>query len=127
MDSKKTGTRTIALLIIDHGSRKKEANHMLFELVKLLRLMRPDLIIYGAHMELALPTIEDGINWCIKNKATHIIAHPYMLSPGRHAKEDIPNMIQDILSKISQVTYEVTEPLGVDKRIADLILKRAGI
>ncbi|MBT6120569.1 hypothetical protein HOH45_03780 [bacterium] len=127
MDSKKNIKEKIGLLIIDHGSRKREANHMLFELVKLVRSMKPDLIIYGAHMELAVPTIEDGINWCIKNGATHIIAHPYMLSPGRHAKEDIPRMINTIVSKKSNITYEVTDPLGVDTRIAELVLKRSGL
>ena len=85
--------RRTALLLIDHGSKKKAANHMLFDMVKLMRDQRPDLIIYGAHMELACPSIEDGIRYCMGRGATHIIAHPYMLAPGRHASEDIPRMV----------------------------------
>ena len=114
-----------ALLIIDHGSRRKAANHLLFDLVKLMRLNRPDLLVYGAHMELAKPTITDGIDWCIKHGATSIIAHPYMLSPGRHATEDIPRMVKSALSNYPTIDYTVTPPLGIDDEILSLILKRA--
>jgi sirohydrochlorin ferrochelatase len=116
-----------ALLIIDHGSRRKAANHLLFDLVKLMRTMRPELLVFGAHMELAEPTIEDGIARCIQQGATHIIGHPYMLSPGRHATEDIPRMIGEIMKQHPGVTFEVTEPLGIDERIVELILHRAGL
>lgn len=116
-----------ALLIIDHGSRRRAANHLLFDLVKLVRTLRPNLLVYGAHMELAEPTIEDGINWCIRNGATRIIAHPYMLSPGRHATEDIPRMIQDIMRHHPDISYDVTDPLGVDTKLVELILLRAGL
>lgn len=116
-----------ALLIIDHGSKRKAANHMLFDLVKAMREREPDLLVYGAHMELALPTIDDGVAWCVKNGATHIIAHPYMLSPGRHATEDIPRMVKNAVNRYSTLTYVVTPPLGVDSEILSLILKRANI
>lgn len=124
MDKK---TDKTALLIIDHGSRRKAANHMLFDLVKAMREREPGMLVYGAHMELAPPTIEDGVAWCVKNGATHIIAHPYMLSPGRHATEDIPRMVKDAVNVYPNLTYAVTPPLGVDSEILSLILKRANI
>ena len=116
-----------ALLIIDHGSKRKSANYMLFDLVKFMREKHPDLLVFGAHMELALPSIEDGINWCLKQGANHIVAHPYMLSPGRHATEDIPRMVTDIMQKHPSISFELTEPLGIDTEIVNLILKRAKI
>jgi sirohydrochlorin ferrochelatase len=114
-----------SLLIIDHGSKRKKANYMLFELVKMLRDARPDLIVYGAHMELAVPTIIEGVNWCVKKGATHIIAHPYMLSPGRHATEDIPSLLKKALVIHPTVTHSVTPPLVIDSNMVSLILKRA--
>ena len=116
-----------ALLIIDHGSRRKSANHMLFDLVKFMREQCPDLLIFGAHMELARPTIDEGIQWCIKKGATHIIAHPYMLSPGRHATEDIPRMVNESMKAHPNIGFELTDPLGIDIDIVSLILKRAGL
>lgn len=118
---------TQALLIIDHGSKRRAANHMLFDLVKLVRNASPDILVYGAHMELAEPSIECGIEWCISRGATHIIAHPFMLSPGRHAKEDIPNMVKKALEKHPHITHFITDPLGLDDMIVSLILKRSGL
>lgn len=89
--------------------------------------MRPNLLVYGAHMELAEPTIEDGIKWCIEKGATHIIGHPYMLSPGRHATEDIPRMMGEIMKNHPGISYDVTDPLGVDSKLVELILHRAGL
>lgn len=114
------------LLIIDHGSKKKAANHMLFDLVKLIRDLKKDLVVYGAHMELAKPDIFDGITWCIKQNITKLTIHPYMLSPGRHATQDIPRLSKTIMeTHYPNIPYYITEPLGVDIELASLILKRA--
>ena len=98
---------------------------MLFELVVLLRKLRPTLLVYGAHMELAKPTIKDGLEWCIKRGATEIKVHPYMLAPGRHATEDIPRLVNESMSAYPNIKYEVTDPLGVDEALGNLILKRS--
>lgn len=116
-----------ALLIIDHGSKRKSANFMLFDLVKFMRDQEPHLLIFGAHMELARPSIEEGIKWCIRKGANHIIAHPYMLSPGRHATEDIPRLVKKTMQNYPDISFEITDPLGIDLEIVSLIKKRAGL
>ena len=114
-----------ALLLIDHGSKRHTANDMLFDMVALLREQRPDIIIHGAHMELAAPTIDDGVNDCINSGATYIAAFPYMLSPGQHAIKDIPRLVKSSVSKHPNITVEIMEPFGIDIRLAELILKRS--
>lgn len=115
-----------ALLIVDHGSRLKKANFMLFDLVKNMRKKRPELIVLGAHMELALPSIEDAIKRAVKLGASHITVHPYMLSPGRHATSDIPNLANAVIAQYPNVTLTVTDPLGLHPLLLDVILDRAG-
>ena len=117
----------IALLIIDHGSKYPAANESLDEVASYLRKDRPDLIIETAHMELAEPTIRDGYIKCVSKGATHIIAHPYMLSKGRHAVRDIPNMVMEVAAEHPEVKTEVTEPLGPHSLITSVILERAGL
>ena len=116
-----------ALLLIDHGSRFDAANSMLEDVAAMLRLLRPQLHISFAHMELARPTIQDGVDACIEAGARHIIAHPYMLAPGRHATKDIPEMVKDAVAKYQGIELTVTEPLGVDTLIGEVILKRANL
>jgi len=114
-----------ALLLVDHGSRFAEANRVLEELVALLRRLRPELIVHAAHMELASPTIPEGLAACMADGATEIVVHPYMLAPGRHASEDIPRMVEEAVRGMQGVTWRVTGPLGVHEKLAEVVLERA--
>ena len=113
-----------AILIIDHGSRVKAANDMIFDVVDLVQQKNNSVLVVGAHMELASPTIEDGINECIKKGATHIIAQPFMLSPGRHSTKDIPNIVNEVAKKHPSITIETSSHFGLHSNIADIILDK---
>ena len=84
------------------------------------------LIVEIAHMELASPSIEDGVAACVSRGASHLVVFPYMLAPGRHATRDIPQLTQDIMANYPTVTYRVTEPLGVHPLLATIILDGVG-
>ena len=47
--------------------------------------------------------------------------------PGRHATRDIPRMVAEAAESYPDVTFTVTDPLGVDPKIGQLILDRAGL
>lgn len=114
-----------AILIIDHGSKVKEANDMLFDVAVLLRDLAKNTIIEVAHMELANPTIAEGFEACVKLGATHVIAVPYMLSPGRHSTSDIPSLVKQAAKNFSNISFTVSEPLGVHQKICEVVIERA--
>ena len=117
-----------ALLLIDHGSRRAEANEMLGCMARLVQHMAGDeAIVRFAHMELAEPSIEAGVAACVDAGATEIIAFPYMLSPGRHATSDIPHMVAGAAARYPAVTVRVTPAFGVHEKLGELILARAGL
>ena len=54
------------ILIVDHGSRKDEANEMLPQMAEVIqRLAGQDVIVRHAHMELSDPDIAEGIADCV--------------------------------------------------------------
>ncbi|MEP6904717.1 MAG: CbiX/SirB N-terminal domain-containing protein [Gemmatimonadales bacterium] len=117
-----------AILLIDHGSRKREANDMLICMANLVQTMAgPDIVVRSAHMEIAEPTVEDGFASCVEAGATHVIVFPYMLSPGRHSTADIPRMIADVACNHEGVSFLVTPAFGVHEKLGEIILGRAGI
>ncbi len=116
-----------ALLLIDHGSKKDEANKQLFEVAKLVTEINSELIVECAHMELASPSITEGFAACVERGATEVIAHPYMLAPGRHATEDIPRMVKVAAEPYPEVKFLVTAPLGLHMKLAEIVLERAGL
>ena len=117
-----------AILIVDHGSRRAEANDMLLCMANLVQTMAGStVIVRHAHMELADPTIGAGFASCVAAGATHVTVFPYMLSPGKHSTADIPQMVQEAAASHPNVRFFVTPAFGVHEKLGELILGRAGI
>ena len=117
-----------AILLIDHGSRRDEANEMLHCMAALVqRMAGPSVLVRHAHMELAEPSIEAGVKACIDAGATEIIAFPYMLSPGRHSTSDIPRLVAAAAAAHPDIRVQVTSAFGIESELAEVILRRAGV
>jgi sirohydrochlorin ferrochelatase len=122
------GNPVRALLLIDHGSRRTEANEMLECMAALVqRMAGAAVVVRHAHMELAEPSIPRGVEACIAAGATEIIAFPYMLSPGRHSTTDIPAMVAAAAQAHPAVRVRVTPAFGIESELGEVILRRAGI
>ena len=113
-----------AILLVDHGSVKAEANELLGEIVRIVERIAPDYHVEAAHMELAPPDIADAVAACVKAGSTDITVMPYMLAPGRHSTDDIPRMALEAAERHEGVRVRVSEPLGADSRLAEIILMR---
>jgi sirohydrochlorin ferrochelatase len=116
------------ILIVDHGSQKREANEMLHDMAELIQTMAgSDVVVRYAHMELAEPTIAAGFADCVEGGATDITVFPYMLSPGRHSTSDIPRMVAAVAHAYPNVSFSVTPAFGLHEKLAEVVLERAGI
>jgi sirohydrochlorin ferrochelatase len=117
-----------AILLIDHGSKRAEANHMLACMANLVQhLVGGEAVVEYAHMELAEPDIAKGFAAAVTRGATEVIAFPYMLSPGKHATSDIPRMVAEAAAEHPGLTYRMTSGFGVHEKLGELILDRAGL
>lgn len=120
--------RMRAILLIDHGSVRGEANHMIACAANLLQQMvGSGVLVRHAHMELAEPTIAQGFAACARGGATEVIAFPYMLSPGKHVTRDVPRLVAEAAREFPGLTYRVTDAFGVHEKLAELIALRAGV
>jgi sirohydrochlorin ferrochelatase len=117
-----------AILLIDHGSVKPEANHMVSCMANLLQhVVGGSVIVRHSHMELADPSITQGFADCVRAGATEVIAFPYMLSPGKHVTRDVPRLVAEAARDFPSVSFRVTDAFGVHEKLAELIALRAGV
>jgi len=114
-----------AILLVDHGSRRPEANAQLDALAALVR-ERSDAIVHVAHMELAPPTIRVSFAACVEAGAEEVVVVPCFLAPGRHASEDIPRLVAEAAAP-HRVRWRVTDVFGAHPLLAELVLVRAGL
>ncbi|WP_455200364.1 sirohydrochlorin chelatase [Kaarinaea lacus] len=115
------------LLIVAHGSRREKSN----DEVRLLaeRVSNQDGVdfddVSAAFLELAEPSIPEGLEACIKRGATNIVVFPYFLAAGRHVVEDIPEEIAPVVVKYPDVNVSVAPHLGQATELPGIILTTA--
>ncbi|XP_021299185.1 sirohydrochlorin ferrochelatase, chloroplastic isoform X1 [Herrania umbratica] len=112
------------VIIVDHGSRRRESNLMLNEFVAMFRDKTGYLLVEPAHMELAEPTIRDAFGLCVQRGANRVIVSPFFLFPGRHWYQDIPSLTADAAKEHPGVSYMVTAPLGLHELLVDVVNDR---
>lgn len=113
-----------AYLIVDHGSRREEANAQLERVAEVLRKRVPDPVLI-AHLEIAPPDLGSGIDACVETGAEEIVVLPYFLAPGRHSLHDIPAQARASAARHPGVEICVAEPLGPHEKLVDVLLERA--
>jgi len=119
---------TRAILLVDHGSRRPDANEALECVARMVQHQAGDAVLVRfAHMELAEPDLPAALEACVAAGAMEVVVQPYMLSPGRHATEDIPRITREAAARHPSVRVQIGEPLGVHPLLGNLILSLAGV
>jgi sirohydrochlorin ferrochelatase len=118
-----------ALLVIAHGSRRATSNDEVRELTRqLAERARADYpIVRCAFLELAEPSIPDGIEQCIREGANEVVVLPYFLSAGRHVVTDIPNEVRGKQAEYPHIPIRIAPYLGAHASIPDLLLASASV
>lgn len=121
--------KRLGIILIDHGSKRQASNDHIHKIAQMYeqslqqQLNSPSssssksnnnirqlysggggsVIVKAAHMEIASPSILDTIrDIIISDQVTSIICVPYFLSPGRHATEDVPELINEAREVLRQ-------------------------
>ena len=114
------------ILLVDHGSRNAAANESLGAIAELVRgRVAETAFVAIAHMELASPSVLEGVAELVLLGATEIVVVPYFLAAGRHSTEDIPRLVAVAMEAHPTIRHRVAAPLGVDALLAELVLKRS--
>jgi sirohydrochlorin ferrochelatase len=116
----------LGMLLIDHGSRRPEANAQLSDIAERVRRLAPERLVGIAHLELCAPDIASGFAELVQRGAKEIRVCPYFLGGGRHTHDDIPQHVRAVAERFAQVTWRIAAPLGPHDLLAQLLIERAG-
>lgn len=115
-----------SLLIVAHGSRRQQSNDEVRQLAGQLGTLESGYDrIEPAFLELAEPSIPDGLRQLIQSGSEDIVVMPYFLSAGRHVAEDIPREVDVVREEYPAVTIHLAPYLGAATGITSLILSQA--
>ncbi len=111
-------------MVVDHGSRRQEANRQHEAFVAGWRGTTRFAIVEPAHMELAEPSVATAFDACVAAGATTVVIAPYFLWPGTHWDRDIPILAAEAAARHPGVSYLVAAPLGPHPLLADIVGQR---
>jgi len=112
------------VIVVDHGSRRAESNHMLETFVERFASDGAYAIVEAAHMELAEPSIATAFDRCVARGARRIVVIPYFLLPGKHWHQDIPDLTEAAARRHPEIPFMVGAPIGLHPMMIDVVRAR---
>ncbi len=108
------------VLLISHGSKSQETKNEVKALLETLQRNSPIEIFAYAFLEIASPSIPEGIDNCVSQGVTNLLILLNFLNSGRHVNNDIPDIIAQARNKYPHVCFSISIPIGQHPKIADL-------
>jgi sirohydrochlorin ferrochelatase len=113
-----------SLLLVAHGSRREASNEEIRELTAAIAEQAGDRFgqVGCAFLEIAQPSIPEGIEAAVLAGAEEVVVLPYFLSAGRHVAEDIPAEVERKRAEHSEVRIRIAPYLGLAEGLTGILL-----
>lgn len=123
-DAEARAPQRTGILVVGHGSREQAPNLEFEQLVAELRTRRPEFDVRHAYVELAAPSLVDGIDAVARRNDRVIIIPCFLLAAG-HVKNDLPLALAAARARFPHLRFEAGRVLGVHPAMAELAFRRA--
>jgi len=110
------------LLLIDRGSREREASEELELICSGIKAKGDYIFTDYCFLEVEPPFIEDGIQKSLKQDIDFLTIVPYFLYPGKKVKLAVSEVMK--FQKDTNVKFVVTKPMSMHKTLINLVENR---
>lgn len=114
-----------AIVLFGHGSRDALWHLPIQAVAQRIRNTSPNQIVACAYLELTQPGLPDLATELIAAGANNIRVLPMFLGVGRHAREDLPVLIDALRVRYPRVQFDVLSAIGENDAVLDLMAKIA--
>lgn len=114
-----------AIVLFGHGSRDPLWRLPMETVAARLRAMRPGTPVRCAYLELDAPSLPEAAAELVAAGADAVTILPMFLGTGRHAREDLPRLVDALRAAHPGVSFALRQAVGEDGRVVDLIAKIA--
>ena len=114
-----------AIILFGHGSRDPLWRLPMDAVAQRIRAQSPGTPVRCAFLELQQPDLASAAAALVDGGASQITVVPMFLGTGRHAREDLPLLIEAVRGAHPQLALIVQPAVGEDSRVLDLLAKIA--
>ena len=114
-----------AVILFGHGSRDPLWRQPMDAVAARMAQGSPAIAVRCAFLELQQPDLAAATRELVEAGARDITVVPMFLGTGKHAREDLPLLVEAVRQAWPQVRISLRPPVGEDERLLDLIAKVA--
>lgn len=100
------------VILFAHGSRDPLWRLPIDAVAQSMRQRWPDLPVACAFLELTTPDLGTVVEQLMAQNLTRLRIVPMFLGVGRHAREDLPRLVDELRLAYPQMVFELTPPVG---------------
>jgi sirohydrochlorin cobaltochelatase len=113
------------IILFGHGSRDPLWRRPIEAVAARLGAQRPALLVRCAYLELDKPDLPTAAAQLARDGAREVTVVPMFLGTGKHAREDLPALVETLRNTYPAIRFSLQLPVGEDDRVLDLIAKIA--
>jgi sirohydrochlorin cobaltochelatase len=112
------------LLLVGHGTRSEQGAAEFFATAELVARALPEVAVEPCFLELAEPTIAEGIERLVARRAPRIVVMPLLLFAAGHANRDIPEAVKAAAADHPALEVRQANHLGCHEAVLKLSAQR---
>ena len=110
-----------ATILFAHGSRDPLWRLPIEAIATQMRQTDPACQVRCAYLELTTPDLATSTAELVELGITSITVLPLFLGVGRHAREDLPVLMEELKQRFPNVSFELRPAVGEDPRVVALL------
>ena len=109
------------VILFAHGSRDPLWRLPIDAVAQQMTERWPGLAVACAFLELTTPDLASTVEAMMMRGMTHLRIVPMFLGVGRHAREDLPALVNDLTQAYPQVQFELLPAIGEHPAMTQLM------
>ena len=110
-----------AVVLFGHGSRDPAWAGPIEAVAQHMHTLNPATPVRCAYLEWTTPALPEVVQGLHQQGARHLRIVPMFLGIGRHARDDLPAMVDTLRQQYPDMTIELRPAVGEDQRIVQAL------
>ena len=111
----------IAIILFAHGSRDPQWHKPIQAVAEAVTRREPSVPVRCAYLELSRPSLPEAVADLLGQGVGHIRVFPVFLGVGKHAREDLPALMEELRLKHPAVHFELLPSAGESPALTELL------
>lgn len=107
-----SATSGAAVILFAHGSRDPLWRLPIEAVAAEIRQQQPDAAVLCAYLELCTPSLQEAAAQLVANGAQHVKVFPLFFGVGKHAREDLPQLMDELKAAHPEIRVDLLPTAG---------------